>query len=69
MSLPDKNFTITLSPLPPDFFQTYGPATAIARAVDSRYWETRISDISVDLAQEICVSITTDDIEGDSLWH
>lgn len=69
MQLPDKNFTITLSALPPDFSQKHSAETAISRALDSRYWETRTPVISGDLAKEVFTSVTTDDAEGDFTWH
>ena len=69
MQLPNKNFTITLSALPPDFSQKHSPETSVSRAVDSRYWETRTPAISEDLAKEVFTSITTDDAGGDFTWH
>jgi hypothetical protein len=69
MELPDKNFTITMSALPPDFSQKYSPETSVSRAVDSRYWETRMPVISEDLAKEVFTSVTTDDTGGDFTWH
>lgn len=65
MQLPDENFTVTLSALPPGFAQQYSAETPISRALDSRYWETRTPAISGDLAKEVFTSVTTDDVRGD----
>lgn len=60
MELPAYHFTFLVSPISPDFFETHTTSDDVSRALDSRYWETRMTS-SAGLFNSTCTS--TLDIE------
>ena len=62
MELPEHNFTFAISPIPSDFLETHTTHDEMTRALDSRYWETRVS-YSCDLHNQTWVYTSTLDSE------
>jgi len=62
MELPEYHFIFAISPIPPDFFETHTTYDAVSRALDSRYWETRMTS-SLGLFNSACTCTSTLDIE------
>ena len=62
MELPEHHFTLAVSPIPPDFFETHTTYDAVSRALDSRYWETRMT-FSPELFNSVYTCTSTLDIE------
>lgn len=62
MELPDYHFTFSVSPIPPAFFETHTTCDEVSRALDSRYWETRMTS-SCELRNQLCTSTSTLDLE------
>lgn len=65
MGLPDYYFTFLVSPIPPDFFETHTSHDEVSRALDSRYWETRMTS-SCELRNQLYTSTSTLDLEKSS---
>lgn len=62
MEFSDYCFTFLVSPTPTDFFETHSSSDEVSRAVDSRYWETRMTS-SCELRNQLCTSTSTLDLE------
>ena len=62
MELPEYHFIFSVSSIPPDFFETHTTYDAVSRALDSRYWETRMTS-SFGLFNNACTRTSTLDIE------
>ena len=62
MKLSDYHFASAVSIIPPDFYENHTTYDATSRALDSRYWETRMST-SCDLRNQACTYTSTLDLE------
>lgn len=55
-------FTLSVSAIPSDFFETHTAQDEISRMLDSRYWEARVPSVSFDLAKQVCSCTSTLDL-------
>ena len=62
MELPEHHFTLAVTPIPSDFFEAHTTYDEVSRALDSRYWETRMST-SCELYNQVCTCTSTLDLE------
>ena len=59
----EYHFTITTSFASDDFFATSTPQDETVRLLDSRYWQTRMSHISAELADQVFSCVSTFDLD------
>ena len=59
MDSDNYDFTLSVSAIPPDFFENRSEPNEISRMLDSRYWETQIPVVSFSLAKQAYTCTST----------